>query len=238
MWHKIGVCLLLTAAVGLTACSGEVFEDNQVYVVEQGGKLEEDTVVGWLDIDSKAPFQTENSYQQKLTAEQIFLTASADGQLIFYEELAQEQDVAVLKGPGRVLVNLYAADQTTQTVQLIAANRPFITRTGWNPNGKMVAFCGENMLTIYDMEKKKTLLEEDLGSEAVSAFFGRRWKAANCIWNNRIILLAYFIIWSPRKRLNYMKRQNAFIIKPGWTIRIFMELVGVWTKKITKPSIP
>ena len=168
---KIGLCLLLIITLGLTACGGENFQDNQVYVVEQGGKLEEDTVVGWLDIENTTPFEDENRYQSKLAAGQLFLTASADGQLIFYEELVPEQDIAVLKGPGRVLVNLYVADQNAKTVQLIAEHRPFITKIGWNPNEQMVAFCGENMLTVYDTEKKKTMLEEDLASEAVSAFF-------------------------------------------------------------------
>ena len=150
---KIGLCLLLIITLGLTACGGENFQDNQVYVVEQGGKLEEDTVVGWLDIENTTPFEDENRYQSKLAAGQLFLTASADGQLIFYEELGPEQDIAVLKGPGRVLVNLYVADQNTKTVQLIAEHRPFITKIGWNPNEQMVAFCGENMLTVYDTEK-------------------------------------------------------------------------------------
>lgn len=167
------VCFILLTLVtlGLTACGSEVFEDNQVYIVEQGGQLEEDTVVGWLDIHAAVPFTSENSYQQQLEQGKLFLTASDDGRYIFYEERLQEQDESVLKGPGQVLVNLYLIDQTRQTIALIAAKRPFIARTGWNEDETMVAFSGEGMLTVYDVEKQKCVLVEELAAETVTSFF-------------------------------------------------------------------
>ena len=164
------VCLL-ALALSLTACGSEVFEDNQVYIVEQGGKLEEDTVVGWLDIHAAVPFASENCYQQQLGQGKLFLTASADGQQIFYEERLQEQDESILKGPGQVFVNLYLIDQTRQTITLITEKRPFIARTGWNEDGTMVAFSGEGMLTVYDLEKQKCVLVEELAAETVTSFF-------------------------------------------------------------------
>lgn len=162
------ICIL---ALCLTGCGSEVFEDNQVYIVEQGGRLEEDTVVGWLDIHAAAPFASENRYQQQLDQGKLFLTASADGQQIFYEERLQEQDESILKGPGQVFVNLYLIDQARQTITLIAEKRPFIERTGWNADGKMVAFSGEGMLTVYDLEKQKCVLAEELAAETVTSFF-------------------------------------------------------------------
>lgn len=171
MRHVIRVVGCLLLALSLTACSGETFEDDQVYIVEQGGKLEEDTVVGWLDIHAAAPFAAENRFQQQLTQGKLFLTASADGQQIFYEERLTEQNETVLKGPGQVLVNLYLIDQTRQTITLIAEKRPFIARTGWNEAGTMVAFSGEGALTVYDVEKQRNILTEDLTGEIITSFF-------------------------------------------------------------------
>ena len=64
------VCIF-ALALSLTACGSEVFEDNQVYIVEQGGKLEEDTVVGWLDIHAAVPFASENCYQQQVQFQMV-----------------------------------------------------------------------------------------------------------------------------------------------------------------------
>lgn len=155
----------------LTACSSVVYQDNQVYIVEQGGNMDEDTVVGWLDINGTSPFQTENLYQQQLIQGQFFLTASADGKQIFYEEFLPEQDSSVLIGPGKMQVNLYMFDQTDQTARLIAANRPFIAKADWNQEKKMVAFSGDGVLTVYDLDKQKTMLDEDLAAETVTSFF-------------------------------------------------------------------
>ena len=166
-----GIMLSFAAIIGLTACTGEGHLDNHVYIVEKGGQPTEDTVVDWLDINNTTTFNTENIYQQKLSEKQLFLAASADGQFIFYEEALPEQDISILKGPGRVLVNLYVADQKTNTVQLIAEKRPFIVKTGWNQDNTMIAFNGEGVLTVYDIEKKKVVLENELETESVSTFF-------------------------------------------------------------------
>lgn len=171
MRRFVAILCLLVVALHLTACGKEIFADDQVYIVEQGEKMEENAVVGWLDIHAAAPFAAETVYQQQLGDEKIFLTASADGQKIFYEERAAEQNTAILKGPGQTLVNLYLIDQTRQTITLLAEKRPFITGTGWNEDGTMAAFSGEGALTVYDLQKQKCVLTEELAEETVTAFF-------------------------------------------------------------------
>lgn len=108
----------------------------------------------------------------------IPLTKSPDNMTIFYMEQTDKAGktadktpvIKGLKGDTRQNVNLIGLNVSIGEKSVISEGIPFISYCKWNGNGNMVAFCGGERLTVYDIQKKKLLLEDDLLNDSVAYF--------------------------------------------------------------------
>lgn len=155
----------------LTSCGGNRFHDNQVYVVESGSENQEDSVVGWINIQAQSPFDLAEKVPVQLQDGQIFLTASEDGAKYYYMVWKNQWDTMVLKGSVRALVDIYEADNTSKEQRLLAENIVFVSKAKWNMNHHLLALGGNGGLVLYDYQAQKLLLEQVISEETVDDFF-------------------------------------------------------------------
>lgn len=161
----LGMSLLL-----LSSCMGKPFQDNQVYIVENGNEQQAESVVDWLDLRGENPFQ-EETIDVALADGQFLLTVDQEGIYCYYGEYTETWDIQVLRGLPAPLIDIYRLDKVTGLTEQIAQQVPFISKVQWNNTGDMIAFSGSGVLLIYDCTEERMLLGQELQNEFVTDFF-------------------------------------------------------------------
>ncbi len=172
---KIVFIICVSALMLLSACSSQEKKASpthglvtkNVSTVKPSNSILNDTENRFLDIDTST-----------LPEGTIPLTKSSDNTTIFYMERTDKSGktddktpvIKALKGNTRQNVNLIGFNIKTGKKNIISKSIPFISYCKWNRNGNLVAFCGGERLTVYDIQKNKLLLEDSLINDSVTYF--------------------------------------------------------------------
>lgn len=167
---KIMMLCLISMFLLMTGCSTEKFQDNQVYVVDSGSENQEDRFVDWIEVVGREPFSVENE-PVVLAQGEILLSRSPD-EKTYYTMRAEETiiDTEVLD-ISNVPVIISQVDKESGLSRIVVQGIPFVTKVSWNHSGEIVAFCGGGRLSIYDSEKDRLILQQELESTIIYDFF-------------------------------------------------------------------
>ncbi|MFD3158356.1 hypothetical protein ACFIJ5_16145 [Haloimpatiens sp. FM7330] len=178
-FQKKYICYVLMFCATILLILGIVYEcykkeikDNKVYVVNQHKKQRDITEIdGQIDTKGINKFY---SVKFKETNNKIPLTQSPDKKYIFYlspnMEYNENDNKQMIIGVEQQRFSLNKYEVKTGDNIIIKEKIPPITEVKWNKNGNIVAFCGGNKLTIYNIEDSKFMFENEVKNDFVTYF--------------------------------------------------------------------
>jgi hypothetical protein len=164
---------LILMLVILAGCTQQEIKEGRVYIVSNEHNSTEQPG-DKLNLEGRIPFQiyVNENFTVQHNPNQILVTFSPSGnEMYLMERVETDSAPKVIKGEPGERVRIIKEDLTTGEQKIIIENIPFVNRVLWNTEGNMVAFGGGERLTVYDVKKQATIMEEKLAQDAITYFF-------------------------------------------------------------------
>lgn len=157
----------------LVGCTQQEIKESQVYVVQDDNYTEEQ-LSDILNVEGRIPFQeyVNQSFVEIQDLGLVLLTISPNGKEIYLmERIETDNFPQVIMGETGEQVRIIREDRITKEQEIIVENIPFVSKVLWNTEESKVAFNGGGRLTIYDVDNRRTIMEEQLTRDTITSFF-------------------------------------------------------------------